>query len=130
MRHPALEKWEIRLRKVFDEVDHQLEDRYGRLYDLKPSRRDRGEATTSDADGLFDLGVNFTGGFGSNFGSGYVFRVGIATLDHVPPTVRSEIESVTLELVKSRLSQEFPEKQLSLERDGNVYKIFGDLSLD
>ena len=130
MRHPSLEKWEDKLRKIFYQIDDILEDKYGGLYPLKPGRKPRGVAPTNDADGLFDLGVNFSGGFGSQLGPGYVFRVGIATLEHIPPTVRAEIESFTIELIREKLKEAFPENELSVSRDGNIFKIYGDLSLN
>lgn len=128
-RQPMLEAWEAKLHEAFENVDHYLEDAYGEQYTLKPNRLPRGKAPTVDADGLFDLGVAFAAGFGSKFGPGYVFQVRMATLDHIPETVRNAIEQDALEKLRSELTRLFPGRDLQVKRDGAVYKIFGDLSL-
>lgn len=129
-RNPVLEEWEAKLKEAFDNVDHYLEDTYGTDYQLKPTRLKRGRAPTPDADGLFDLGVAFAAGFGSSFGPGYVFQVRMATLDHIPTEVKQRIEQETVDHIRSELARLFPDRDLNVERDGAVYKVFGDLNLD
>lgn len=130
MKNPLLEKWEDKLQKIFNKIDHILEDRYGDLYPLRPNRPARGNGVTPDADGLFDLGVSFSAGLGSSKGPGYVFRVKLATLQRVPENLIEKIEDEVVILLQEELPGEFPGKQLRVARDGAVYKVFGDLDLD
>lgn len=130
MKNPLLEKWEDKLQKIFNNIDHVLEEKYGELFPLRPNRPAHGEGVTPDADGLFDLGVSFSAGFGSKKGPGYVFRVKLATLRRVPEDLLEQIEDEVVDHLKARLPSEFPGKQLDVSRDGVVYKIHGDLDLD
>ncbi len=130
MRNPLVEKWEEKLQKIFNKIDHILEEKYGHLFPLRPNRPEHGEGVTPDADGLFDLGVSFTVGLGSQFGPGYVFRVKLATLRKVPDDLIEQIEEEVVGLLSEELPQQFPGKELKVARDGHVYKIFGNLDLD
>ncbi len=130
MKNPLLEKWEDKLQKIFNNIDHVLEEKYGELFPLRPNRPAHGEGVTPDADGLFDLGVSFSAGFGSQKGPGYVFRVKLATLRRVPEDLLEQIEDEVIDHLKARLPEEFPGKDLDVSRDGAVYKIHGDLDLD
>jgi hypothetical protein len=129
-RNPVLEQWEDKLNEVFYNVDHYLEETYGSLYPLKPSRAPRGEAPTPDADGLFDLGVSFAAGFGSKYGPGYVFRVRFETLQPIDDKVRADIEADAIRAIRAELPLAFPDRSLEVVKDGAIYKIIGDLSLD
>lgn len=130
MRNPRLEEWEQKLNVIFFEIDGYLENRFGKLFPLKPSRLPRGQGPTPDADGLFDMGVSFSAGFGSKFGPGYVFRVTLATNEDIPGDLKSEIEDTVLLKLREMLPKAFPNNELVVERDGSVFKIFGDLGLD
>ncbi|MEW6710829.1 MAG: hypothetical protein AB1403_13470 [Candidatus Riflebacteria bacterium] len=130
MKNPLLEKWEERLQDIFDKIDHVLEEKYGHLYPLRPNRPAHKQGVTPDADGLFDLGVSFTVGLGSQLGPGYVFRVKLATLNRVPEELQEKIEDEVIELLQNELPTYFPGKELKVGRDGKVYKIYGDLDLN
>ena len=130
MRNPLLEKWEEKLQKIFNNIDLILEEKYGHLYPLRPNRPEKGEGVTPDADGLFDLGVSFSAGLGSQFGPGYVFKVKLATLRKVPEDWIEKLEDEVIDMIAKELPHQFPGKDLSVARDGNVYKIFGNLDLD
>ena len=130
MRNPLLEKWEEKLQNIFNSIDRILEQKYGHLYPLRPNRPEHGEGVTPDADGLFDLGVSFSAGLGSQFGPGYVFRVKLATLRKVPADLTEQIEDEVIDLISEELPKQFPGKELKVARDGHVYKIFGNLDLD
>ena len=124
-----VESWEIKLKKVFDEIDDELEERFGALYDLHPSRPKRGTTSNREQDGLFDIGASFSPGFGSEYGRGYVVDVDMVTLEHVPDGVRAHIESKVVALLREKLPLYFPGRGLTVRLDGSVFKIFGDLSL-
>ena len=76
-----LERWEARLKKVFDEIDVELEDLYGHRARRHPNRPAHGHTSNREDDGLFDIGAAFTVGIGSQYGPGYVVQACIATLE-------------------------------------------------
>ncbi len=129
MRHPLTEAWEDRLRRVFDRIDDYLEDRYGGKYPLHPARPPRGTTASKEQDGLFNVGASFTAGYGSQHGPGYVVEVRMVTLSRVPYFLRQKIEEEVAELLRRELPKEFPGRELRVECDGPVYKIYGDLRL-
>lgn len=129
MRHPNLIKWEKKLKSVLDEIDILLEERYGKKYDLHPARRKHGSTSNRSHDGLFDIRADFTLGLGSDKGRGYIVDIDLKTLENVPKEVIKNIENDTISELKERLSQAFPNRELNVEKDGNVIKIIGDLSL-
>lgn len=129
MRHPKIEEWESKLKRVFDRVDDYLEEKYGRKYPLHPARPARGTTSSKAQDGLFNLGASFSAGYGSMRGPGYVVEVRMVTLTRVPHYIRSQIEDEVMERLQEELPEEFPDRELKIERDGRVYKIYGDLHL-
>ncbi len=129
MYHPKTIEFERRLKDLFDEVDRVIEDRYGNSYKLHPARPERGRTANPQADGLFNIGADFTPGFGSKLGRGYLIDVVMATLDDVDPDVRLKIYEEAAEEVRTLLPLRFPERRLEVVRDGNHFKILGDFGL-
>jgi hypothetical protein len=129
VRHPRAEQWESRLRQVFDGIDDYLEDRYGDRYPLHPARARRGETSRPEHSGLFNVGASFSAGFGSRHGPGYVVEVRMVTLSRVPQAVREQIEREVVDLLRRELPRAFPGRHLHVDRDGPVFKIYGDLGL-
>ena len=129
MRHPAVGKWEKRLKALMDEVDDFLESRYGHLYPLHPARKKRGETANREHDGLFDIGSSFSAGFGSAVGRGYVVTITLVTLTHVPADVVDNIEKNAIRIIRNKLPAYFPDRDLNVVKDGHLIKIYGDLSL-
>lgn len=129
LKHPKLVEWEKSMKAMFDEIDDYLEDKYGNLYPLHPNRTERGGTTNKESDGLFNVGAAFSAGYGSNLGRGYVIEVHMSTLSRVPDEIKEIIKKETADLVRSKLTVFFPDRELSVEKDGNLYKIYGDLSL-
>jgi len=129
VRHPKVELWETRLRRVFDRIDDQLEREHGRKLTRHPARPAQGATSSKAHDGLFNVGASFTAGFGSRHGPGYVVEVRMVTLDRVPQYLRNAIEEEVAGLLREQLPKEFPDRELVVERDGPVFKIFGDLRL-
>ena len=128
MERSDLEDWEYRLKLLFDEIDDRLEDTYGPLFSIHPSRQKRGRTSSKEQDGLFNVGASFSAGFGSRFGRGYVVDIDVVTLESVPDSIRERIEQDVYDLLTEKLGDYFPEQQLTVNRDGNVMKIHGDLS--
>ena len=129
MRHPETLKWEERLKAIFDEIDDYLEDKYGSRFPLHPARARRGKAANREHDGLFNVGASFSIGLGSQYGPGYVVEVRMVTLSHVPDELRQGIEEEVVELIRRKLPERFPGRNLQVVRDNNLYKIRGDLGL-
>jgi hypothetical protein len=129
MRHPNLIKWEKKLKSVLDDIDVLLEEKYGNEYDLHPARRKHGSTSNRSHDGLFDIRGDFTLGLGSDKGKGYIVDIDLKTLENIPRNIIDQIENETIKELKERLSQAFPDRELKVEKDGNVIKVFGDLSL-
>lgn len=128
-RHPLVIAWEEKLKRVFDEIDHELENRYGDRYPLHPNRPTRGETANPEDDGLFNVGASFTAGYGSQRGRGYVVSVRMVTLARVPADVQEQMENEVAVMLRERLPSIFPGRDLRVERDGHVFKITGDLSV-
>jgi hypothetical protein len=129
MRHPKLVEFERKLKALFDSIDDHLEQKYGDLFPLHPARARRGETSNKEQDGLFTIGANFSPGFGSEFGRGYVIEVRMVTLADVPDYVREQIEQEVADLAAEKLPYYLPGRKLTVDRDGRLYKIHGDLSL-
>ena len=124
-----LERWEARLKQVFDEINDELEAEYGHRAARHPNRPPHGATSNREDDGLFDLGAAFTVGIGSQHGPGYVVQARIATLDAVPAEKQEKFEAEVVRRLKEKLPAAFPGVALHVDRDGPVYKIHGDLSL-
>jgi hypothetical protein len=129
MYHPKMIVFDARMKKMFDEVDDFIEDAYGDKYPLHPVRPARGDTANKEADGLFNIGADFTLGFGSEHGRGYLINVSMATLEKVDEATRREIYEATAEKVKELIPIHFPERELTVRRDGNHFKIQGDFSM-
>jgi hypothetical protein len=129
MRHPKALAWEEKLKDVFDRIDHHLEEKYGHTYPLHPARAKRGLTSNPEQDGLFNIGAAFSAGYGSKHGPGYVVEVRMSTLSSVPSAILEQMEEEVVKLLRKKLPDAFPNAQLWVERDGPVYKIFGDLGL-
>ena len=125
-----LERWDHRLKKIFDEIDTEFEvEGIYRKFRRHPNRPPAFATSNREDDGLFDLGAAFTVGFGSRHGPGYVVQARIATLDAVPPEVQAQFEAEVARRLQEKLPAAFPGIVLHVDRDGPVYKIHGDLSL-
>ena len=125
-----LERWEHRLKQIFDEIDTEFEaEGIYRKFPRHPNRPPAFATANREDDGLFDLGAAFTVGLGSAHGPGYVVQARIATLDQVPPETQEHFEADVVRRLKQKLPAAFPGVALHVDRDGSVYKIHGDLSL-
>jgi hypothetical protein len=129
MWHPKTIEFDKRMKTLFDEVDHYIEDLYGGRYSLHPARPARGATSNPEMDGLFNIGAVFTPGFGSELGRGYLIDIAMSTLEKVDEGVRSEIYEAAAEKVRELLPLHFPERELTVQRDNNHFKIQGDFSL-
>ena len=125
-----LERWEHRLKQIFDEIDTEFEaEGLYRKFRRHPNRPPAFATSNREDDGLFDLGAAFTVGIGSRHGPGYVVQARIATLDDVPPETQEKFEIEVVRRLQRKLPAAFPGVELHVNRDGPVYKIHGDLSL-
>lgn len=127
--HPKQEELENNLSRLCQELDDYLEDEYGSRYRIHPNRLKRGSGSNPRFDGLFSTAMAFTLGYGSNTGRGYVVEVDIRTLDKVSPEERQEIDDAAFSYIQNNLKAVFPNRDLSIVKDGNLMKIVGDFSL-
>jgi hypothetical protein len=114
---------------LFHETDRELEDRFGAFFALHPNRPRRGETGNPEMDGLFEIAPDFSPGFGSEKGRGYLVSLRVATLEKVPPEKFEALMSQAAELVREKLPRYFPGRDLEVVRDGKRFKIIGDFSL-
>ncbi|WP_304221380.1 hypothetical protein [Gracilinema caldarium] len=128
-QHAKLRAFENQLKALFNEVDHQLEDRWGNLYAVHPNRPRRGETADPEMDGLFEVAADFTPGIGSEMGRGYIISLRVATLDRLDPAQFEALMEEAAGIVKQLLPRYFPERSLQVVRDGKRFKIVGDFSL-
>lgn len=129
MNNPNMSEWEDTLKKIFDIIDDHLEDKYGYLYPLHPARAKRGRTSNKSSDGLFNIGAAFSAGFGSGYGRGWVVDVSMVTLSKVPEEIKQKIYIEVTEELKRFLEEYYPERDIKVAKDGNVFKIFGELGL-
>ncbi|MBR6022278.1 MAG: hypothetical protein IK066_07660 [Kiritimatiellae bacterium] len=129
-----VERWEGRLKAVFDEIDAELEENAalgkGVGYRRHPVRLPAGVTSNPEDDGLFEVGASFTAGIGSERGPGYVVTARIATLEDVEPGVQERLEEEVVRMLREKLPEAFSGKGLEVVRDGGGWKIVGDLGLD
>lgn len=117
------------MKELFDSVDEYLESEFGSLYPLHPARAPEGTTSNREQDGLFNVGASFSPGYGSQLGKGYVIEVRMVTLSHVSSDARERVTEEAVRLVREKLSEFFPERDLRVSREKNVFKIHGDISL-
>lgn len=129
MRSHGVQEFERRLKQLFDQLDAELEDRWGTEYPLHPARAQRGRTGNPESDGLFNVGASFSAGYGSEHGKGYVIEVRMVTLSRVDPDERERIQEEAARRIDELLSEYFPDRHLDVVRDGDLYKITGDFSL-
>ena len=127
--HPKLAAFTGTLEDMFRQVDEALEDRWGSAFPLHPNRPRRGLTANPEMDGLFEIAQDFTPGFGSEKGRGYLVSLRVATLEKVPPAGFEEFMEEAAALIRERLPRFFPDRRLELVRDGKRFKIIGDFSL-
>jgi hypothetical protein len=127
--HPKMAAFTRTLEALFREVDAFLEDHWGASFSLHPNRPKRGETSNPEMDGLFNIGPDFTVGLGSEQGRGYIISLKAATLDEVSPAQFEFLMEQAAALVKRKLPEYFPGRDLSVVRDGRRFKIIGDFSL-
>ena len=129
IQHPKMIEFDNKLKDIFNTVDDFLEDNYGDLFPLHPVRARRGDTSNKSHDGLFSVTSSYTTGIGSEKGKGYAVEVRFATLKTVEKKVKEKVEKEVINLIDKLLDEKFSERELNVAKDGNVIKIYGDLSL-
>ena len=127
--HPKMIQFDNQMKAMLDAVDNYIEDKYGDLYPLHPVRPKRNETANPQADGLFSVRADFTPGYGSDLGRGYILKVEMKTLAEIPDDVRQTIFSDAVQKIESLLPVYFPERKLEVKQDKEFLKIVGDFSL-
>ena len=130
MRHRKAKEWEFRLKKVFAEIDAELEKAYASRFPLHPNRPIEGATSNPSMDGLFNVGASFSAGFGSRLGPGYVVDIRLSTLNRVPNDLKLELRDRVQSLLIDKLPIEFAGKTLHVDQERSHLRIHGDLSFD
>jgi hypothetical protein len=127
--HPKLTAFTEKLEALFHEVDRILEDEWGDVFTLHPNRPRRGATANPEMDGLFEIAPDFTAGFGSQWGRGYLITLRAVTLDKVSQEQFEFFMEQAAGIIARKLPEYFPERRLEVVRDGTRFKIIGDFSL-
>lgn len=130
MCNPLVEAWEEKLYDLLRQVNIKLEEDYGTVVARHPARLAHGETPNPQNDGLFRVTATFTPGFGSEWGKGYVLDIEPVSLDVFPSDVWAHVEEDACRMIRDGLESVLPGRGLKLKRDGTVWKIIGDLSLN
>jgi hypothetical protein len=130
MCNPLVEAWEEKLNALLRQVNIKLEEEYGNVVARHPARLAHGETPNPQNDGLFRVVARFTPGFGSRWGKGYVVDIVPVSLDVFPSDIWARVEAEACKMIRDGLESVLPSRGLELKRDGTVWKITGDLSLD
>ena len=130
MRHIKAKQWEKKLKYVFDEIDTELEQKYGHRFKLHPARSPEGATSNPEMDGLFNVGASYSAGFGSKLGPGYVVDIHLSTLQRIPKELKLELLHEVQSMLTEKLPVAFPDKKLFVEQEQKHLRIHGDLSLD
>lgn len=128
-RHPRAVEWERRLWALFREVDRVLEERYSGTWTRSDRRPAHGAIEDHESSGLFNVGATFSAGYGSAHGRGYVLQLSVGATRPPSPGERRALEQEAADLVREALPRFFPGQRLEVSRDGELWKIHGDLRL-
>ncbi|MDD4097593.1 MAG: hypothetical protein PHC30_02370 [Lentisphaeria bacterium] len=126
----ALERWESQLRRALDQVDAELEAKYGGSFRLRPNRPEQGRTANAKYDGLFSVDAKFSMGYASQMGPGYVIEMRTASAEPVSDEVRKAMLQDAGAFLADALKDVFPDREFALEMDGSHFHLSGDLSLD
>ena len=127
--HPKTVAWDKALKGICDRIDAWLEEHYGGIYPLRPTRAERGMTSNPEMDGLFNVQTLFTPGYTSSTGRGYLVEIEMSTLDDVDKRIKKEIQDIVVIKFQNELKTKFPERLLEIGIEGNMIKIWGDLKL-
>ncbi len=127
--HAKMREFDERLKALFDVVDQELELMWGDLHALHPNRPASGVTDDPSSDGLFEIAADFTPGYGSEYGRGYIIAFRVATLERVKQADFERLMSIAATLIERYLPEFFPDRRIDVVRDGARFKLIGDFSL-
>lgn len=127
MRHQKTLEWELKLKRVFDEIDAEIEREFGDRHALHPVRPSHGTTSSPEMDGLFNCGASYSAGFGSRLGPGYVVEIRVSTLEKVPKELKLMLRDKVQAMLQEKLPVAFPGKALQVDKEGSHLRIHGDL---
>ena len=129
MRGSKVLNWERKLKTVFDEIDHILEEEFVGALQIHPNRPLRGSTSNPEADGLFNVGASYTTGFGSESGEGYTVDIRLSSLTEAPEHLQKRVNDRVKELLTERLPEVFQNNKLHVSDFEFGLKIHGDISI-
>ena len=123
-----LEQWELKLRNALDTVDRTLEQLYSSQFPRHPNRPAAGTTSSPKADGLFSVTSAFSLGLATGNGPGYIIRLRTATMLPLSQDEQEDILRTAEKLLPEAIAASFPERHLTVTRQGDVFLLSGDLS--
>ena len=124
----ALEQWELTLKAALDSLDALLENKYGPFLVRKASRPAAGKASNPKYDGVFGIDSKFTLGYASGSGPGYIIELLSGSVSPLPSALKAEILNDVAEALPEALAKAFPDREFTIERIGDRFRLTGDLS--
>jgi hypothetical protein len=125
-----LEEWESKLDDLLAQIDNLLEDEYAGKFTIHPNRPRRGQTLNPSEDGIIEIECKFSLGLGSKYGEGYIIRPLFSTLEYVDKKMTEKVTDFVKIKIEELLPDFFPDNNLSIDFDGKVLKIFGDLNFN
>ncbi|MDR1073580.1 MAG: hypothetical protein LBL45_07890 [Treponema sp.] len=126
--HPTLRAFTTAFENLLNEVDDEMEDKYAGMFPLRPNGPAPGTTACPSMDGLFEIAPDFTPGIRSKHGRGYLIPCRVATLANTPDGWFEAFLDEAAECVREKSPAYFPDRELSVVRGGNRYKIIGNFS--
>ncbi|MBN2450089.1 MAG: hypothetical protein JXR77_06850 [Lentisphaeria bacterium] len=129
MTRTRLETWEKRLNEALHRVDAELEEAFAERLSRAPHRQPAGTAANPKYDGLFSLDAKFSLGIVAQAGPGYVVDVRTSAREALSENQREAVLVHAAEALRRELGEAFPDRDISVSRDGSVLRIQGNLGL-
>lgn len=127
MKSSELEKWEARLSVALRNVDHALEEKYGKDFTRRPGRPACGVTSNSKYDGIFSLDAKFSLGYATGDGPGYTVDMRVIAEENVPGELFSAMLDDAADMLDGELKAVFPENVLFVKRVKGIIRITGDM---
>ncbi len=114
---------EDRLRELSDAIDIALEERFGPVYELHPTRPAEGKTANRANDGLIHSSFAFSPGFGSIYGRGYHVKIVFSTLQPVLEEDRIKAHDIAKEILHKLLPHYFDIETTHLVEESTGMKL-------
>ena len=124
-----LEQWELTLRRALDDVDAELEKLFADKISRHPCRPPAGTTSSTKSDGLFSVVSAFSLGLTTGGGPGYTISIRVSSVTPLTDEQHEDILAAAAAFIPDALAKAFPDRQFTLERIGDNFRLTGDMSL-